>query len=983
MSTVGLARPWQDHLDALGFASKTFDRWHEAQALRDDQIHRIRADLDALRQHWEREANDGRPPPTDSGVPPAEPVTAETAEYARQHRFGRFVAHLIRRYEADGLLTLAQSHALLEKLRGRGAALARKIVWTEPAAVELAEGSAPAPRQPRQPRQPRRPLLEIVLDPQNIQWLLVFGGGMLVAGLVLYLYTLGVFENATVVAVLLGAATLGLLVGGWAVVLRTRYQTAGRALTLLACLVLPLNLWFYHAQGLHPFLLHEQLWIAALVCCVLYAVSAYILRDSLFVYVLVLGVTGTSVLLLGSVLGPERFWHITDLAILLTVLGLVTLHVERAFPEGEGDFSRRRFGLPFFWSGHVVLAAGLLCVLGAQVYGWLYALPPLGFARLGFYAPAPLVTELPLRVLALLLVLACTYAYTYSDVVVRRRGFYLYAAVFTLLWAELLAIGLLGIDLTGELAIAAMALTALAANLLAAVSRGQTDEEDPLLARAAYPLGVGLAVVPVALGVLLHLASSLSVMGTSMHPLGWPYVAAMALAAVSCRVAAHLHRQTRPTLSAIYLFGAAAATLVGLAGLLSVAGLETWEQQALILMLLPAAYLVAAWVYRGSTSEVPFVWCGHVAALVLLAWGIVALGVPDVTLAGRNLFLLANPETSALAIQNFFLRQGDPANLFQAAFFAEVALFYGLAAGLQRHRLSVYLMALSATAAVWQLLNYAQVPEVGYILAFAGIGLALLAAYRFGGLSLPAFACANALLSLSAVGGVLLTLKDLMTHRPDEQGVLLGMQLALIAASLAAAVLVNQAEWRRWYVLAAVALAGLMIVTFVVLTGMRFEQKVEVACVLLGGMLLIVGHAGWYREDDHESDVVGFSLFLGCVLTAVPLTVAVIAWRHANEFHIPDEVGMLALGIGLFASGSILRLRWTTVTGALLLFVWAATLLIYLPWSKLDAAAIALMVGGGSVFLVGLLLSVYRDRLLALPELVRRREGVFRVIGWR
>jgi hypothetical protein len=35
------------------------------------------------------------------------------------------------------------------------------------------------------------------------------------------------------------------------------------------------------------------------------------------------------------------------------------------------------------------------------------------------------------------------------------------------------------------------------------------------------------------------------------------------------------------------------------------------------------------------------------------------------------------------------------------------------------------------------------------------------------------------------------------------------------------------------------------------------------------------------------------------------------------------------------------------------------------------------------VFGFGLLLSVYRDRLLALPEKIKRREGVCRVLGWR
>lgn len=31
----------------------------------------------------------------------------------------------------------------------------------------------------------------------------------------------------------------------------------------------------------------------------------------------------------------------------------------------------------------------------------------------------------------------------------------------------------------------------------------------------------------------------------------------------------------------------------------------------------------------------------------------------------------------------------------------------------------------------------------------------------------------------------------------------------------------------------------------------------------------------------------------------------------------------------------------------------------------------------------GVLLSIYRDRLLTLPDRVRRREGMFRVLSWR
>src|SRR5262245_28728413 len=310
----------------------------------------------------------------------------------------------------------------------------------------------PPPRRPvARPPAPRRPLVDILLEPRNIRWLLVFGGVMLVVGLVLFLYAVGVFDNPVVVAGLMGAGTLGLLFGGWAVIRLTRYHTAGRALTLLACLVMPLNLWFYHAQELYPFTLYEQLWLAALVCCALYAASAVIVRDRMFVYVLVAGVTLSSLLILANVDGPAEFWQITHPAILLVCLGLATLHVERAFPApGEGEFTRGRFGLAFFWSGQAVLGLGLLLVLLAQLYGFLYTLDS-WLVKDDFPAPAPITSELPLKVLALLFVLAGAYACLYAYLVVRRVGVYLPLGFVALLWAEVLAIDLLGIPPSPEL----------------------------------------------------------------------------------------------------------------------------------------------------------------------------------------------------------------------------------------------------------------------------------------------------------------------------------------------------------------------------------------------------------------------------------------------------------------------------------------------------------------------------------------------------
>ena len=45
--------------------------------------------------------------------------------------------------------------------------------------------------------------------------------------------------------------------------------------------------------------------------------------------------------------------------------------------------------------------------------------------------------------------------------------------------------------------------------------------------------------------------------------------------------------------------------------------------------------------------------------------------------------------------------------------------------------------------------------------------------------------------------------------------------------------------------------------------------------------------------------------------------------------------------------------------------------------------AVYLMIGGAVFFGTGLGLSLYRDRLLTLPDRLKRREGVFRVLTWR
>ena len=252
-----------------------------------------------------------------------------------------------------------------------------------------------------------------------------------------------------------------------------------------------------------------HLWVAALVCCVLYLASALVLRDHLFVYVLNGGIAMTGLLMLTS---SGRFWEIAAPATLLVVLGLISIHVERAF---AGD--RRSLLPPTF-------RAGLLPV-GTSPVGGRVALGvggPTG-RRLALSAalPAPVraLAAWPAgdrgrtwgQYLALALVLAGSYAYFYSDIVVRRLGLYVYLGVFTLLWAEMLVIELVADKVPTEAAIIALALTGLAANLLqpklprwqsrCAPAPSRTDwPPRPCRSCAGQPLGLFLSTVPVLLG---------------------------------------------------------------------------------------------------------------------------------------------------------------------------------------------------------------------------------------------------------------------------------------------------------------------------------------------------------------------------------------------------------------------------------------------------------------------------------------------------
>ncbi len=819
-------------------------------------------------------------------------------------------------------------------------------------------GPPPIPGRP--PAPPRRTVGEILLDPKSIQWLLASGGVLLVVGVVIWLASLRIFESPVAIATAMGGGNLALMACGWLLIKKTRFQVAGRAITLLACLLMPLNLWFYQANDL--MVVGGQLWIAALACCALYAVSAIVLKDALFVYVLMGGVTMTGLLLmaemhaLASISGPTIF---------LIGLGLITIHVERGFKAGDGPFSRGKFGLAFFFSGQVIMGLGLVILLMGQIADWIW-IPVM--SKWHMMAP-PISVAGALSVSSLILVLAAAYAYLYSDLVVRKKGAYIYPAAFTLLWAQIIALRLMNLHHATIMAMIVLAVTGLTINIAQAVLSWRTSPVSAA-ARPLAPLALWLALVPVVLGVWLYArATELALNHIWPFTMDFAFVVATLINAVCCRAAAWLRRTDRPDLVRHYLFASAAALLVGVAGLLSLWGVGDWSVQAPLLMLIPICYLLASRMWSDPNVRAALSAVAQTAAIVMLV---------SIVLSALHI----TPRVVEPIV-------GHPLNLLLALFFAEAAAYFILSARFNRTALPIYLASASVCAAMWQLLNYWHVAPQIYTLIYGALGLVLLFAHRRASpdrpgsmwLAKPAFDSGNALLAIACAAGTLLTVTRLA--RTGAEGSLVWMMFALAGMCLVAARLIRHPQWRHWYLIAAICEAGLAMLTLQMSLHLNPWRSLELFTIGVGVILLVIGHWGWYREQNAHSDLVSFCIVGGSLLVGMATVAAVLVHRATMGVSLPDELIIVTAGILLFVSGVLCQIRATTLTGGTMLATHLLILIVSIGMAAQLKVGVYLTIGGALIFGAGIILSIFRDKLIALPDRIRRREGIFRVLTWR
>jgi hypothetical protein len=963
---------WRDYARAIDFAQGEFNHWHAEGVVADANREAMSRRLESTRESIKTSAQTYQPFADDVGLGSpngcwrcGRPVGsyysycntcgAPLGEGADTLRYLNFLTNMIAHTSAREL-TLDQAHACSALAAQRAAALRSELEQGRLSPEQLRRNAKTQPK----PRGPRRSIMEIILDPRSIQWLLASGGGLLVVGGVIWLASLGIFKNELVVAGAMGTGTLLLMAGGVATIRLTRHNLAGRALSLLACLVMPLNLWFYNSHKLVT--IDGHLWLAALVCCVLYAIVAIILEDPVFVYVTSAGIAMTGLLVLADL---HKVLEIASPATLLVTLGLVALHAERAFGNNDGPFSRKRFGMACFWSAHALLAGGFLLLLGAQLAGWL----PLPTE----WRPTEnlITTDHAQRILALALVVAGIYAYLYSDLVVRRVGVYIHVAAFQLLWAELLVIDLFHLMAHPEALIVAMAITSLAVNLAQFFAlKSSHPGSIGKLARPLPAFGMLLASVPAVFGVILHLrATRLDLYHAWPYAVTWTYVAAMAVTAICCRISAYLNRQNSPRLSGGYLAATAATTLVGLAGLLSLMGIKAWPEQSAILMLVPIAYLLAPRIYSREPNKQPLFTIAHLATVVLVFSAI---------FSALNLVPRVEPVV------------GLQTNLLLALFCSEAALFYALSAVFTGGARDVYFATAMACASVWQVLNFFNLPTEYYCVTFAGLGMALLIAYRAAALDRvvrPAlvtscFRCANGLISLSFASAALMTLGRLATDGTTWS--LAGLLALFTILGLVAAAIVRHSGFRRFYIILAIIQAALGFIVGEKQLQLGMWQYVELFLVSVGVILLVAGYAAWYREQERESDAATFCLLFGSLLAGVPLATAVFMHRFwYSDISIVDELGLVTIATAMFITGLMCHLRSTTLIGGALLAMHLGMLLVFAGMKAQLAVGAYLALGGASLFTVGIVLSIHRDRLLALPKKIKQHEGVFGVLAWR
>jgi hypothetical protein len=401
------------------------------------------------------------------------------------------------RWEAKGIVRAEQATELRESYERRREELRAQLgpngrqlkqPLTPPVAQLQADAAPGAPK----PSKPGRTFLETLANPHTIRLLLYTGAAMLVVGVVIWLRDVLYLklQEPIVQAGLLIVGTVLVTVSGWLTILRTRLLLTGRALTLTGSLLVPVNFWFLVRSGL----IHEngRAWLVCAFCTLLYAHTAALLREKLYVYLAGLAAIATAWTLIyrfeSEAFGPY--------ALTLMTLSLLFLHLSRLFPA-ETDDKRPMTASPqsairnlqLLWGAPLVHLALVSAALSLLFYMPLRLGSSPDLAD-GLFRPRAMEYDAGT---AMLLFTMAAYAAWFAGrhIYTKHRTIFYTASVLALFWTEFLAADAL--NLSGPVQLLILAATAL---VVALSARALKDEaRAAALQRASLLVCVALVFV--------------------------------------------------------------------------------------------------------------------------------------------------------------------------------------------------------------------------------------------------------------------------------------------------------------------------------------------------------------------------------------------------------------------------------------------------------------------------------------------------------
>lgn len=846
----------------------------------------------------------------------------------------------------------------------------------------------PASQTPPHSQAPQVSLVERLLSPQSLQIMMGAGGGILVIGLVIWLWSIGLFDNPLIAAATMATGNLGMLGLGIWLLTQSHFKLAGRGIALLSSLMLPLNLWFYDVQGLISLDEGGHLWIPALAICGIFAATTRVTRDPLFAFTLVGGVVLTGLLFLANP-AIGSFWAMLPTSAFLIVVGVLCIHALNAFSESEGPFSKQGFGAAFYRAGHLALLGGIAVLASGHM---LPLFDALGTSQ---------------RVWSIGLLAMSAYAYGYSHVNRPLNALFPALIIALALWAAQITLVLLAVKLTINLVLALCALGVVGINawLWIASKNEQTDSKatanNQAMQISTMVLGTFLVVLgcvqcvmtiytPETFGTttfLIQMLATTAAMWTTPHAFvkndRTNTINPMSMLAIaSGSVAASM------TLSAFLLQAAAVASLGGFGPALALAASLTVPvgmlffagRQQISRDGTPAkvreglfASAIIAIVTTMFTALIPL----QMGTLLFTAWPTIGL-MAGIAMTFFAIVQMANKNATHVA--NIATIGGIIASVTVVA---QIAILFEINSGYTilsvASTIGTVMLLIAKALQVASTTSDDQKVDATNASRSSKSGVATSTSLQLTG---------NVVVLAAATGSVMFAAAGFFSGNTElAQVALLAYQLIAIGIAWVAN---EAAAWKMSFANIAGMTAVMAIIVLVSSSDLSHLQRIEVISLATGLVMVTAAYIGWSKEKNDKNEMVTLGFVVGSLLLAAPMMIGLLIYRIA-DFETVDmfwkqihEIGGLAIGLGLLGVGVLSRVRSTTLAGTTVMATYIMSILFMIRWpEQLQSVSVLLMIGGGLVFAVGIVLSLYRDRILALPSQVRDGKGVFSVLKWR